>query len=109
MGTVNRESERTLRLVSLMGKAGQQNFPVVEIIFSKLMQLCFLVFSNRSKYTHSIEIKVIHHIDLNDSDESKKKEILASSWKEQQSKTEAASIYKALISMICGRLIYLTA
>lgn len=73
------------------------------------MQSCFLVFSNRSKYTHSIEIKVIHHIDLNDSDESKKKEILASSWKEQQSKTEAASIYKALISMICGRLIYLTA
>lgn len=28
-----------------------------------------------------IEIKVIHHIDLNDSDESKKKEILTSSWK----------------------------
>lgn len=28
-----------------------------------------------------IEIKVIHHIHLNDSDESKKKEILTSSWK----------------------------
>lgn len=56
-----------------------------------------------------IEIKVIHHIDLNDSDESNKKEILTSSWKEQQSKTEAISKYEALINMICGRLIYLTA
>lgn len=55
-----------------------------------------------------IGIKVIHHIDLNDSDTLKKKEIFTSSWKKQQSKTETTPKDKALINIICGRLIYLT-
>lgn len=50
-----------------------------------------------------IEIKVIHHIDLNDSDASKKKEIFTSSWKKQQSKTEMTPED----NIICGKLIYL--
>lgn len=59
--------------------------------------------------THTlIEIKVIHHIDENDSDTSKEKEIFTSSWKKQQSKTENTPKDKALINIICGRLIYLT-
>lgn len=50
-----------------------------------------------------IEIKVIHHIDLNDHDTSKKKKIFTSSWKKQEGKPETTP----KDNTTCGRLIYL--